>query len=134
MKVNTKSLFCEAESTIQHWEKSTYAQYIAVLPFLLSAALCISQMSPLQPGSILCPLWWGVKDAKICRANKSQAALDAEVLWVPKYFWYFKFYKHIALRLSENWKQRAIMHTNILNPVEIFNKIKNSDTCWKKYF
>lgn len=31
---------------------------------------------------------------------------------------------------------RVIIHVNMetLNPIEPFNKVKNPDTCWKKYF
>lgn len=118
-------------------KQSTYAQHIAILPFLLSAALCISKRPPLQSGSVLCPLRWGTEDGKRRRANESQAALHVDVFWVPKYFWCFKFEKQTALRLrlSENWKQRqSIMHINIVNPIELSNKIKNPDMYWKKYF
>lgn len=61
-------------------KKSTFAQHRAILPSLLSAALCTSKMSPLQSGCIFCPLSWGVKRRKTHRAKESRAAFS-----VPKW-------------------------------------------------
>lgn len=102
------------------------------ISLLLLAALCISKTSPLQFGSVLCPLW--TKHEKICKQR--QTALDADVFWVPKYFWCFKFCKLTVLKLrqSENWKQRRVNHAHKHTKPQLSNKIKSPNICWKNYF
>lgn len=69
-------------------------------------------------------------------SNKSQTALDADVFWVPKYFWCFKFCKLTVLKLrqSENWKQRWVNHAHKHTKPQLSNKIKSPNICWKNYF
>lgn len=59
-------------------------------------------------------------------ADRSKTALDADVFWVPKYFWCFKFYKLTVLkrRQSENWKQRWVNHAHKHTEPQVSNKIK----------
>lgn len=128
-----KSSLCEAEPTKEHWEKSTYAQYLRFLFYCwLPCASAKCHLCNLVAFSVHLDEEQSVRKY----ANKTQTALDADVFWVPKYLWCFKFYNLTVLKLrqSGNWKQRWVNHAHKHTKPQLPNKIKDLDLCWKDYF
>lgn len=112
-------------------KKSTYAQCRAVLPFLLSAALCTSKMSPLQSGCILCPLSWEVKHRKTHGAKAelpSQCQNTSGLIESVLHFWnmhhpdlYLEMENNERVFMLHNCTESHWMKSKVLMLEEIFS-------------